>query len=50
MNMSLGIIFLAAIAVGVYSALEENNSFKNGKIKGIKSSKNLISYLFLDHD
>lgn len=50
MDFGLGLLFAIGIIGGVYSAIKEDRDFRNGKLPGIKSSKNLISYLFSDHD
>lgn len=46
MDFILGCIFLAGAFAGFLSALKEMREFKEGKIKGIKSSKGLFDFLF----
>jgi len=48
MNFVLCCIFLAGAFAGFLSALKEMREFKEGKIRGVKSSKSLFSYLFQD--
>jgi hypothetical protein len=50
MNFVLCCIFLCAAFGGFLSAMKEMRECRQGKIRGVKSSKSLFSYLFCDHD
>jgi hypothetical protein len=49
-DFGLALLFGIGIIGGIYSAIKEDRDFRLGKRPGVKSSKNLISYLFCDHD
>lgn len=41
-------LLIIACFIGIYDGFEQLNLIKNGLKPGIRPSKNLVSYLFLD--
>ena len=45
MDGGLAVLFLFAIILGVFTVIAEDLSFRKGNTRGVKSSKDLVSYL-----